>query len=428
MQPRLRSIYVRLGSYLFSVIVFLAIVTPRGLAWLLPCLAVFAAMAFPGGGISRSALKPRFAAAAALAAIIAYLLLSTLWSADKTSTLAAALVFLLYAASLTILLDGLERESPGIVQGLSRSLPPSVAAGALFILFELSTDNLLQKAVFSYIPLARPGSPEHVGMLDGRVAFWATDELNPSVALLNLLAWPALLAIPEDDSNAFAWVKRAGLLFLLAAATFASEHDASKIALLCAAMFFGLSWRWPNGAIRAVAAGFIAACLAAVPLVREVYREGWHLSTAIPVNGRARLIIWDATAAKVKEHPILGVGANSTKFLSEQSPGEERPGNIIPWATGNHAHNVFLQTWYELGAAGVALLALLALTVLSAISRMRGDIAPYALAVFCSAVTINSLSWSLWYPWVLASLFLAPFLMLLVSLDAQNRGPRTKSP
>jgi O-antigen ligase len=254
------------------------------------------------------------------------------------------------------------------------------------------------------------------------------DELNPGIAILNALTWPALLAASHHSASRLIWLKCAALFMLVAAATFLSEHDASKVALLCATCIFALSLMRPKWAIRTVAIGFIGACLAIVPVVQAAYREGWHLSSAIPENGRARLIIWDATADKVKLHPLLGVGANSTKFLSGQSAGEQRAGHIIPWATGNHAHNVFLQAWYELGAAGVALLLALALAVLAAVGRMPRDTMPYALAAFTSATAINSLSWSIWYPWVLASLFLAAFMVLLGQKAAQTPVRKQNSP
>lgn len=422
MQPPLRRFYVRLGPYLLFLIVFLSIATPKGLAWLLPCLAAFAALVFPGKGVSLIELKHDVPAGALFGAITGYLLLGILWSADKGSAIAAGLIFLLYATSFALLINGLKRETPTVVQGLSRIVPAGVAAGALYILFELSTDNLLQRSIFSHIPLTRPASPEHVGMSDGQVAFWAIDELNPGVAVLNMLAWPAAFAISHGPASTLVWLKRAALMVLVAAATFLSEHDASKIALLCAMLIFAVSWTSPRWATLLVGAAFIGACLAAVPLVQAAYRDGWHLSTAISVNGRARLIIWDATAAKVRDHPLLGIGANNTKAATSQVSAQQRPDHVIAWATGNHAHNVFLQTWYELGATGVALLAMVALMVLSGIARMPRDGAPYALAVFASVTIINSLSWSLWYPWVLASLFLASFFVLLVNAAAQNRA------
>src|SRR5262249_7442412 len=73
----------------------------------------------------------------------------------------------------------------------------------------------------------------------------------------------------------------------------------------------------------------------------------------------ASAISYPTTAEQVLDKPWLGIGADSTPALKAErtTPPEQPEGFVIKRTTGQHAHNLFLQTWYELGVFGVILVA-----------------------------------------------------------------------
>ncbi len=78
------------------------------------------------------------------------------------------------------------------------------------------------------------------------------------------------------------------------------------------------------------------------------------------MSARARIIIWEYTAERVLENPVLGIGADSTPAVKAKAvTAPEKPkGFVFRRTTGQHAHNLFLQSWYELGLFGTILVAI----------------------------------------------------------------------
>jgi O-antigen ligase len=74
-----------------------------------------------------------------------------------------------------------------------------------------------------------------------------------------------------------------------------------------------------------------------------------HLHSKTITADQNRLQIWHAAAEAAGRRPILGYGSDT--FFSAYMPFR------IPWsAPARYAHNLFVQQWVELGAAGVAAL------------------------------------------------------------------------
>jgi O-antigen ligase len=116
-------------------------------------------------------------------------------------------------------------------------------------------------------------------------------------------------------------------------------------------------------------------------------------------------VIWGSTSLRVLEKPLLGHGLASTRVLDEMA----RPlqgklaGTDISDGTNMHAHNVFLQAWYETGAIGGVLLFLAGLPVLGWLRARSDRTAPYLFAAFAASVVVASLSWSLVASWYIAT-------------------------
>jgi O-antigen ligase len=68
----------------------------------------------------------------------------------------------------------------------------------------------------------------------------------------------------------------------------------------------------------------------------------------------------------------------------------------------SHAHNSFLQTWFELGAVGALLLMMAGLGLLWQIRRLDPDLQPFAYAIFATAGPYLVASYGMWQIWYVA--------------------------
>jgi O-antigen ligase len=167
------------------------------------------------------------------------------------------------------------------------------------------------------------------------------------------------------------------------------------------------------------------AVILAVPLSSLPYTLRWQdlpwLSSSSSIVDRIN--IWKFTADKVYERPIAGIGIRSARTLDSKSVFTRerrekkfgaRPRINAPHP-GWHPHNVYLQTWLELGAIGAALLLAVGIAALWQLQHLNPlfERAGYALFAICGAVGVSG--FDLWQTWLLATLALAWTAMLLAS-------------
>lgn len=166
----------------------------------------------------------------------------------------------------------------------------------------------------------------------------------------------------------------------------------------------------------------MAATLLVVPIAVASYSADLHQTKWIPKTGQARIILWSVTAVNVMEAPLFGVGVAATKALDERvaDQSEQREGHAYPQRTGRHAHNIFMQTWYELGAVGPVILLGLGLLILRHLFRLTDAVQPYAIASFVSAAIIGAFSWGIWQTWFMAAFGIWALLLMLI-LEAARR-------
>ena len=153
---------------------------------------------------------------------------------------------------------------------------------------------------------------------------------------------------------------------------------------------------------------WLASTLLVLPAALYAYKaEAYRL----PPNFSAqhRVVIWGVTAAKTLNHPVVGIGTGHTPDFDESLLPDVRmaPGTKLPIATNRHAHNVFLQTWYENGALGALLLALAGLPVIGWIANAPARTQPLLAAAFAAAIMSASFSYSLLAGWFLATFAVA---------------------
>src|SRR5262249_37396175 len=130
-------------------------------------------------------------------------------------------------------------------------------------------------------------------------------------------------------------------------------------------------------------------------------------------------------AERVFDHPWLGVGADSTRVLKEPNTrltAEWPEGFIYPRTIGRHAHDLFLQTWFELGFIGAILMALAVAMVPLRISLLPPEAQPFVAASFITVMAIVSFGWGMWQTWLVCGAALLPiFLLVAANLTVRER-------
>lgn len=337
-----------------------------------------------------------------------YLLLNASWSlatldayrSVMTFIFAVAVPLIVIAAHRALHETALRTMLLGIFVGYA-------AAGALLWVATVQDYVVLRKLMMAF-PAWRP---EIDGAVSAGGVYIALPPslLNHRMAALALLLWPAALAGIELADNVRT---RAILLLTLVpsvAVIFISHHATSKVAVIGGAALLGLSRYAPRASIRTLGTAWSLTCVAIVPLVFAIYSLQLHANELLFWSARHRIVIWEYTAEKIADAPILGAGVSAARALDklEESTRVFAPGTIIPRETNIHAHNAYLQVWFEAGAVGAALLLCIGLLLIGAIARAPARVQPFLAATFTAHALVAAFGFSIWAPWLLSSFALA---------------------
>ena len=404
---------------LFFLSPFVTAAIPR-LTWLfLALIAIALGVRAWRQGVAWRTLVPLDAVSIAAFLVATYVSINGLWAADQGAGFAKAallwgLILVTIAAGTAITaLD--ERQLRLAALGFAAG----AALGAVYVLIEMLTDAGITRALMNTFPAFRPDKAKHLVIRYGYIRKISLSELNQNVTIVMLSLWPALsvLALIADRHRRRLFL---GLIFVVTAlAVVLSQHQSSQIALVLSLVAFLLAWKWRTAVIRALAGLWCLAFALVLPVDFAAYNAGWHMESWLPDSARARIILWEYTAERVLEHPWLGIGVDSTHSLNRRGHVDQPQGFVFPRSSGEHAHNLFLQTWYELGLIGAVLLALAGAAIALRMLRLPNDIQPFAAASFAAFFGIAAFAWSIWQTWFMCAIGL---LILYVCLAA--RAPR----
>ena len=304
--------------------------------------------------------------------------------------------------------------------------------GSVFLAIEVWSVQAISRFAYNWVPFLDPGPNKHMTHAGGRVTAIGPWVLNRNVGAFHLLLWPALscmfaLAVRRARTSSAKRLHAAGLAVVLVAtllATMRSEHETSQIAMVVSGVVYLIARLHLPTARIVVLAGWLAANLAMLPVVAVAHKAGLHENRLVPLTGQARIILWNFTAQKFLERPLAGVGANATRTIDDdlRPTAVTLPGQAYPQRTGQHSHNFFVQTWYELGVIGALLFLAGGCLLWRETGRLSVRAQPYALAASTSAMCIAALSWGLWQQWYLSLFAIAILLIALgnVTLDRSS--------
>jgi len=246
--------------------------------------------------------------------------------------------------------------------------------------------------------------------------------------------WPALLCVHTQLAKRTRLAVAGGLLIAASLAILLSNHESSKAGLVASMAIFALATVWPAAMRKALWLVWCLAFVLVIPLATAAYKAELHTSEHLPPSAQARVTLWAYTADQVPKAPILGIGGSSTRKI-DQSPENRRfewrkkfKTHGFGWRAGSHAHNAFLQAWYELGAVGVVLFMTAGSAIVLSLGRLPQATQRFALAQVAAFFAIAAFAWGMWQGWLMALTGLAALYVALAVNAYRASGPQTAAP
>jgi O-antigen ligase len=368
-------------------------------------VAVFASM--------RCEIKsPRFewnGVTVSILAFAAYSALSALWSPVPATTLLSVLGLIVSFAMayVCIVLSVGEHQQPAA--HMAEGLWIGLFIASLYYVIDVATGQSIKMFVYNSLGLT-PGNwlPKWAVWKDGKVVTIPPSDATRNAFALPLLLWAGLMAVEGVSNASLKLAVKLTLFVVVVVGVFLSPNDTAKLALIVGAAVFTIariSRRW---SLPLIASACIAGTMLAVPIALSPAGSALERAAWLPANGSGRLAIWRFTAAETLKSPWIGVGANANSEMLKRIAGQKKdPANVSAANVRNlprvpHPHNIYLQTWFELGFVGAALLTLFGCAILQRIGQLSDRVYPYGLATFSTAVMLAASSYGLWQFWFLA--------------------------
>ncbi len=363
--------------------------------------------------------------AAVAAAFLVLSMVSALWATHPHDTVGWALISLTAFIGCGIAARFLLSEQRRNIFHISEGLWIGITVGLAYLAVEILSHQAIKIGLYNALHLGptdlRPR--QHFSWSHGHLVAISPADLTRNIAPVPLYIWAALLAVRGTTS---ARIVRALMWFVFALATtvvMISENETAKLAIAAGAILFILARSKPQWSLRILQVGWVTVCLAIVPISLALYRMNLHNASWLQPTAQHRIIIWNRVSEETMKSPVLGIGAGMTYWNYDGSPAPKE-GELYS-RYSRDAHNVFLQTWFELGVGGAALLALIGLAVLQRVRRLSTAMAPYGYATFASAAVTLASSWGMWRVWFVY-MFAFAVIMFAIAVRAGIRSERVR--
>jgi hypothetical protein len=422
---------------LLMVLLAAALVSARTIPFLLAAVVIgFLVRAAHGGWLADVVHRPG-PLHLALAALLGWSLVTTLWSLDATHALTKLLVAAIVVLGSTAVIVLSARESRVNLLHVAEGIWIGLLLGLGYFLIELLSGQAIKIWLYNLIDLSPDDLPHghYFRWRKGEIVRISPVDLTRNASSITLVMWGAMLAAVGSLKGGSGKLVAAVIAVLAAAVVALGTQETSKLALVVGLATFAAAlasrvWTW-----RLMAAGWLFACLLVVPLAFALHKLDLHNAAFVPKSGQHRIIIWNHTAELALKAPVLGIGMHSTHELgpSLKSSTPVAQGETQTRTLSRHAHNVYLQTWFELGAIGALLLAAAGLATLWLVRELPAGAQPYALATFASAAVLGGASYGMWQIWYMAMYGMAFVIMGLATriyaanLDAPSSVPASSA-
>ena len=336
----------------------------------------------------------------ALYAIIIYGAISVIWTNEQFDALKLILSLLILFSLSSILFYQSGRLDKSAKLFFCNSITVGYLLGLIFFFVELFFEFPIFRWVLG-LPKSGPNSPD-VGIL------------GPAFSVLMLMFWPVIFVIWSKNR-----LLAGSMILLVIILSLNGNNLASFFCFIFSSSIFLIARIWGRvfsilitslTAIFILSSPFIASSLNPNVFTENLsdnYRSTLH-----------RLYIWEFTAEKISEKPILGWGIDSSRSI----PGSDR--EVLPSGEilSLHPHNAALQIWLELGIIGASIFSLIIMYLGFSIASISDNyMRATALSTLYSALTFSFLSFGIWQNWWISSLILtALFVRILVTSTHEN--------
>ena len=375
----------------------------------------------------------------ALALFIAYLFINALWAPERAAALVKAVTVLGLAVGAFLIAASYSLRSSDQARVLAKSALAGLLLGAAYLLFEIVFHESVMRFINNHIVQVFQLTPKKMKIENGEVTEISAFVLKRNVTSIVLLLVPGLLfaaALPtralqsgrhccarRGDSGCDAPVRERHL----SDGVFVGALVLATAALSLKAVRFLVVGAW------------VVAVLFAVPLGALPYKLGWENWTWLPPQSvAARFYIWKYVADDVYQRPLTGIGIRGSRDLHLKIPADADDRSHAAYALkgreARHPHNIYLQTWLELGAIGALLLLGVGLAALWAIGAWPPLLQGAAYALFAVGGAVGVSGFEFWQTWMLGVVAFAWSAMLLAfripglaSLPADQAASTTRA-
>lgn len=416
--------HMHLQAAILFLMVATAPVLPRpniAFLLLLAVLALADLFLLNRGARSASRTPYNLPLAGVTALLVAYLFINALWARETDTALGKAALVGLIAGSVYVIGLSFGRQSGSMLRAAEKAVAWGALIGIAFALFEYASDHLLRRSLFELWPAIRsesnavsifireggelvPLPPSEYGKAHANEVIQIyTDGLNRNLSLVLLYLWPILAIIVRRGEVIQSRTWFVLLLGMTALTVFISASQTAQIALVAGLGVYLLARALPDIVHWILVTAWCIALVFTLPLASAPYKAGLHEADWLFASAKDRIAIWSLTSELARKSPILGVGIRSTRHIGRdmRDAPETAATYAKPRRLGIHAHNHFLQTWFELGAVGAGLILAWGILLLWRMRALAGTLKPFAYAAFATASAIAMFGWGLWQTWLL---------------------------
>jgi O-antigen ligase len=391
----------------------------------LPILLVAASVGALAGGRSDLIKASLNAVTLSLFAYLGYAALSALWAPYPLASFLIALMGIIIAAGSLALVNLVYTERSEDALHMIEGLLIGLLVGLLYTIAEIASGQAIKMWAYNLLALSPNDlSPaRYFTWENGRIIAIHRDDLSRNVVPIPLLIWPALMGATVLREQAWRRLVFAGLIVLGGMAMLIAPNATAKVAVFGGLLAFASARYAPRATRYAVSLAWIVACLGVIPAVLLAHSLDLQNTSWLPLSAQLRMSIWGAIVHLVPYAPFLGVGADMTYAL--QPAVHELPLAAPPDMAGfrfAHPHNVYLQTWYELGLVGALLLTSFGLILLRQIGELAPAQRPYAFALFTAASVQIAFSYNLWQIWFMCLFGFAAAMLALGANVIEDQG------
>ena len=165
---------------------------------------------------------------------------------------------------------------------------------------------------------------------------------------------------------------------------------------------------------------------------RQMHDHGWHRADWLAGSAQHRVEIWNFSAGRIAEKPLLGWGFDSSRHIGERfaaavAAGEvDDAGEAGRGAVSLHPHNTALQIMLELGAVGAAIALALLLPIALRLDKLPSRTREFGQVLFIAALAIGCVAFGIWQNWWLSLLvsvaLLVPLTATRATSDSREQG------